>query len=149
MSLFTQSFVDKQKVYESKKFKIGKQIEADEEEDDSIQVISTEIVKEASVESKSGSGLKPESCENTPVPPKSREGTPVPPEEAEELLKIVDEQDRLDRQKLGLSGDSYMMTSSRLMMRKQLRQQTIEKRPISPDVRLGFFPIQRSKKDFL
>ena len=100
------------------------------------------------MESKSGSGLK-QSCENTPVPPKSREGTPVPPEEAEQLLKIVDEQDRLDRQKLGLSGDSYMMTSSRLMMRKQLRQQTIEKRPISPDVRLGFFLLRDAKRLFI
>ena len=71
----------------------------------------------------------------TPVPPKSREGTPVPLEEAEQLLKIVDEQDRLDRQKFGISGDSYMMASSRLLMRKQLRQQNIDQKSKSPDIR--------------
>ena len=126
-------FPDEQvKVIERKKFKIGKQIE--EDDDDSIQVISTEIVKEPSVESTAGS-VRNQSNDKTHVPPKSREGTPVPPEEAEQLLKIVDEQDRIDRQKLGISGDSYMMTSSRLLMKKQLRQQNMEKKSKSPDIR--------------
>ena len=85
---------------------------------------------------KAGSILTPQSDEmTTPVPPKSREGTPVPLEEAEQLLKIVDEQDRLDRQKFGISGDSYMMTSSRLLMRNQLRQQNVVKKSKSPDIR--------------
>ena len=123
---------EKVKIVERKKFKIGKQIE--EDDDDSIQVISTEIVKEPSVESTTGS-VRNQSNDKTPVPQKSTEGTPVPPEEAEQLLKIVDEQDRIDRQKLGISGDSYMMTSSRLLMRKQLRQQNMEKKSKSPDIR--------------
>jgi len=131
---------EEQKIVGKKIFKIGKQII--EDEDDSIQVISTEIVKEASVESKAGSILTPQSDEmTTPVPPKSREGTPVPLEEAEQLLKIVDEQDRLDRQKFGISGDSYMMTSSRLLMRNQLRQQNVVKKSKSPDIS----PMTRSR----
>jgi len=131
---------EEQKMVGKKIFKIGKQII--EDEDDSIQVISTEIVKEASVESKAGSILTPHSDEmTTPVPPKSREGTPVPLEEAEQLLKIVDEQDRLDRQKFGISGDSYMMASSRLLMRKQLRQQNIDQKSKSPDIS----PMTRSR----
>lgn len=89
-----------------KMFKIGKRIQ--EDEDESIQVISTEIVRPASVENESAGGG-----------PRSRIGTPVPPEEAEALIKIVEEHDRKS------PVDNYMLASSRLMLRKQLRQQTI------------------------
>ena len=50
-------FTDEQKIVGKKIFKIGKQII--EDEDDSIQVISTEIVKEASVESKVAGNFNP------------------------------------------------------------------------------------------
>ena len=93
-----------------KRFKIGKQIEPEEED---IQVISTEVMGEPSVESTSF---------------ETREGTPVPPEEAEALIKIInDHEKKVEKPKV----DDYMLASSRLMLRKQLRQQAIGKQNLS------------------
>jgi hypothetical protein len=68
-----------------------------------------------------------------------KDQSPLPDDEAQALLKIVEEQDRLDRHKTGgvsLSSDMdpYMLASSRLMLRKQLRQETICKSIYSTDL---------------
>ena len=102
-----------------KKFKIGKQIE----DDDFIQVISSEII----------AAPENDETEAANTSNSTRNGTPVSPEEADKLLQIVDEQDRIERQKLGLSSpDNYMLASSRLMLRKQLRKETIDKNVQNP-----------------
>ena len=65
-------------------YKIAKSGHPAKELDDGIQVISSEIIEEPDKESYAATVID-----------HSRDGTPVPPEEAEALLKIVDEQDKL------------------------------------------------------
>ena len=57
-----------------------------------------------------------------------KEDSPVPPDQAEQLLKIVEDHDKQE------VADKYMMTSSRLLLRKQLRQETIVDKNTIPDL---------------
>ncbi len=123
----------------SLKFKIGKAIKDDDEE--AIQVITTEIMEAPdSTLLQEGSSSAHDMSKSKSG---SREGSPLSAMEAQALLRIVDEQDKLDREKklttsssssrnqsqdlLETNVDDYMLASSRIMLRKQLRQQAIGK----------------------
>ena len=81
--------------------------------DDLIEVLDTEEIKAPSPKPK--------------VIPKRSE-SPVSPEEAQALLKIVDDYDRKSQEPAVVPNvDNYMLASSRLMLRKQLRQETVAK----------------------
>ena len=79
--------------------------------DDLIEVLDTEEIKEPSP--------KP-----SKVIPKSE--SPVSPEEAQALLKIVDDYDRKSLEPVP-NVDNYMLASSRLMLKRQLRQNVVDK----------------------
>ena len=79
--------------------------------DDLIEVLDTEEIKEPSP--------KP-----SKVIPKSE--SPVSPEEAQALLKIVDDYDRKSQEPVP-NVDNYMLASSRLMLKRQLRQNVVDK----------------------
>ena len=68
-----------------------------------ITVVSSEIVEEVQ---------------------KIKEDSPVPPDEAAQLLKIVDDHDKQEI-------DNHLIASSRLMLKRQLRQDTVDREAIS------------------
>ena len=53
-----------------------------------------------------------------------KEDSPVPPDEAAQLLKIVDDHDKQEI-------DNHLIASSRLMLKRQLRQDTVDREAIS------------------
>ena len=81
--------------------------------DDLIEVLDTEEIKEP------------------PKPPKviPKSESPVSPEEAQALLKIVDDYDQKSQEPVTAvpNVDNYMLASSRLMLKRQLRQHTVDK----------------------
>ena len=79
--------------------------------DDLIEVLDTEEIKESAPKA-------------SKVIPKSE--SPVSPEEAQALLKIVDDYDRKSQEPVP-TVDNYMLASSRLMLKRQLRQHTVDK----------------------